>query len=75
MIKIVIITANDWQGLYLNGVLVTEDHKIDAIAALRAMDGYKFEGRLDFSNLAGVDEEWLLEQGRFPARLEYVIFK
>lgn len=65
-IKIVIVNADDWQGLYINGVLKFENHSID----------------LDvFAKFAGVEleekwcnDDWLSERGRLPDRLDDVCF-
>lgn len=63
----------DWTALYLNGVLVTQNHTLSAIEVLRAMDGYKVVDGSNFTaKTVEVDEDWLEEQGYMPEKLEDV---
>jgi hypothetical protein len=59
------ILSNDWQGLYLNGELVLEDHSLHPTKVLESL-GIKFE-------LLSANEEWLEEQGRFPEKFADVV--
>ena len=70
---IVIVQSNEWQGAYLNGVLVNQNHNITAIELLRCMDGYKLEGRLQFFTRVA-DQSWMDEVTSFPQTIEEVKF-
>lgn len=71
--EFVIAQANDWMGVYLNGVLVTQDHSISANSLLYAMSGYATQGRISISTKA-IDEAWLETQGFLPDHLNKVKF-
>ena len=70
----VAVVGDDWQGIYLNGVLVTQNHSISAVALLRHMDGYAVGGRLDLE-IREADPEWLYDRGDLPQTLDEVKFK
>lgn len=65
MIEFTIITTDDWQGVYLNGGLVTQGHTISAFQLLRNIDGYKFDGRVSFE-YKRADAKWLESYGYLP---------
>ena len=70
----VVVVGDDWQGIYLNGVLVTQNHSVSAIALLRSMDGYAVSGRLNVE-IREADPEWLCHNGDLPQTLNEVKFK
>lgn len=58
----------DWQGVYLNDVLITENHRVSAAELLLAMHGYQTDGRIYVKR---ADTEC---EDRFPDKLEDVVF-
>lgn len=69
--NIVLMNADDWQGLYINGELVEEDHKIDLVDAFDRFD-------IDsFSSLEThcVNQEWIEDAGCFPDDIEDCILE
>lgn len=65
MAKLTLVTADDWQGLYVDGVLVHEDHRI------RPGDLF------DLAPLGVLEEReadlaWMEERGRLPTSLDDV---
>lgn len=71
MANFVLAQAGDWEGLYLNGVLVTQDHSLSARNILRAMTGYSIEGRLEVETRT-VDDDWMETQGYLPEEISKV---
>lgn len=63
--KIVFITADDWEGLYIDGTLVAEGHNIPRHELMRAL------GFEDYKSLSA-DYEWLSERGTLPKKLSEV---
>lgn len=60
----VLVRADDWTGLYKNGVLIYEDHSIDLET---------------YSEIVGIpcpvkwaDDDWLIEAGHLPELLSDV---
>lgn len=61
--SVVLATGDsDWQGLYIDGQLVTEGHSISAMAALSEVAG---KGDIVFKNIV-YDAEWMDKQGYLP---------
>lgn len=56
--------GDDWEGVYINGKLVTEGHhvRIDELLQLLGIDGGQIYA----------DDAWLAEQGSLPENLEDV---
>lgn len=70
----VIAVGDDWQGAYLDGFLLTQNHSVSAVELLRSMDGYRVkEGRLTVKVMV-YDEDWLSEVGGMPESLSDVKF-
>lgn len=61
----VIARGSDWEGAYLNGTLLVQDHSLSATQLLRAMLGYSLPGRLNVE-VREVDEDWMETQGYLP---------
>jgi hypothetical protein len=62
--KITLVTAYDWEGLYIDGKLVTEGHTIHANDLFRLMgiNGQEIHA----------DDAWLGERGGLPKNLDEV---
>lgn len=63
---ITIVTGEDWQGLYINGVLVYEGHQIDIMTFCELVFDF-------WPRLIWCDDDWLEEQMCFPVKLEDVM--
>ena len=69
MSEIVFATnTDDWEGMYINGELVTENHNIDGrdVIEILAKRG------LISGSVVEVDMDWLDEIGRLPTSLSEV---
>jgi len=64
-----LVISNDYQGLYCNGVLVDQDHKISASEALCRVIEY---GGISIFRRVDCDTDWLDDLGEFPEKLEDV---
>lgn len=64
MKHIVLITADDWQGIYVNGKLMDENHSLSLRMVLEIL-GVEFS---DFT----VDQEWMENHGHLPENLSDV---
>lgn len=62
--KLDFVTADDWQGLYINSKLVLENHSLDWRHILDALD-------IEYDNDV-IDEKWMEENGRLPKDLKDV---
>ncbi len=62
--RIVLVRADDWKGLYLDGKLVEEGHRVDTIDVLHALG---IEARQVWAN-----DEWLNDRGCLPPSLRDV---
>lgn len=58
--KIVFVTADDWEGLYVDGKLRFENHSIRP---------YNIAQVLEDCEVISCDEEWLEERGFLPENL------
>lgn len=56
--------GDDWEGLYVNGVLVHEDHSI-RLEDFATLLGFNLE-------LVYVDQSWIERKGGLPNRLKEV---
>lgn len=71
----VIAVANDWQGIYLNGELLIQNHSISATQLLRYINGYRANfGPRIITEVKYVDEDWLQVIGVLPQLLDEVKF-
>lgn len=60
-----IVTCDDWQGLFCDGRLLEENHSLDLRDTIERMSvDCRFEQ---------ADEQWMNEEGRFPAELSKVV--
>lgn len=62
--KVTLVLANDWDGLYVDDKLVTQDHSIYASEALEAV-GFSV-------GVVEADDEWLKRRGQLPVSLAAV---
>ncbi len=62
--RIVLVRADDWRGLYLDGKLVDEGHRVDTIDVLHALG---IEATQCWAN-----DEWLNDRGCLPPSLRDV---
>jgi len=62
--KITLVRADDWKGLYLDGKLVDEGHRVDTIDVLHALG---IEATQFWAN-----DEWLSNLGSLPLDLKDV---
>ena len=65
--NIVIVNADDWEGLYIDGDLKTEGH---SLSLQNVLDILKIHTTFRYD----VDYEWLEEIGRLPKSLSDVKF-
>jgi hypothetical protein len=65
--QIVIAYGDDWEGLYVDGVLAEEGHSISVHHFCKALG-------IDLEQKA-VDTDWLEKGGRLPDRFEDVKFE
>lgn len=66
---ITLVTADDWEGLYVNGKLHDENHSLDY--------GFIFERLGDVPRMYAfhrirVKDEWMLDEGRLPTYLSQI---
>jgi hypothetical protein len=59
-----IVSGDDWEGLYVDGVLVYESHTLTVGRVLRGIG-------VEFTYVAP-DPQWLEERGSLPDRLDDV---
>lgn len=64
--KITFVKGDDWEGLYINGKLIKEDHSLHVEDVLEAV-GVKVD-------TLHADCEWLWDQGSLPDKLDEVVF-
>ena len=65
-LKVTIVSnGDDWNGLYLDGVLVQQGHEVSVRSVLKAL-GIECEE-------VWCDNEWLEGQGELPAALDEVV--
>jgi len=62
--KITIVDGDSWEGLYIDGKLIIENHTLSLYDVLDAI-GVKYKHVL-------VDDEWLYKHGTLPKKLSDV---
>ena len=65
--EIVLVKGDDWQGLYIDGILMSEDHSI-SIEDFAEVVGIKLSKKY-------VDLDWLEDNGYLPKLLENVVYQ
>lgn len=70
MAKLVLVRADDWEGIYVDGKLVTEGHSHDTLEAIKlAIKHGVSEAETKWAN-----DAWLHDQGNLPNKLADVKF-
>lgn len=62
---ITFVFGSDWEGMYINGKLAVEGHRLDQSHILTALG-------IDYDYKAA-DDEWLWERGSLPVSLNCVV--
>lgn len=64
--KMLTLVSNkdDWEGLYVDGILWAEDHSISSETLLKALG-------IEIEHIT-VDADWLYERGNLPNNLEEI---
>jgi len=66
----ILLRADDWEGLYVDGALIWEDHSLDDPQEwVRWVNTYMIE-ELIIRYLEGDDLDKVYEEGSFPSDLE-----
>jgi len=65
MAEVTFVHGDYWMGLYADGELVREDHRIPADDAL----SYFVNAHIEKVESFWVKDEWLNDQGNLPAKL------
>lgn len=63
---IVYVMGDDWEGVYIDGKLVNENHSVNWPYVLKQLGHYV--------SVKEVDYEWLGERGNFPEDISEVVF-
>ena len=66
--KFMLVQGDDWEGLYLNGVLFDEEHKIGNRLLVGYMNIHKTL-HVEFSSLNDQGNEWIQHEGNLPQLL------
>lgn len=69
MSQFVIVDGDDWSGIYVDGVLLTEGHSFQAGEVLQAAMNH---GPVDSIETRYADAAWLEDRGRLPTKLSDV---
>ena len=67
--QVALVRADDWQGFYVNEILVMEDHQIEIQDVMPEL----MHKSIDRFELFDADTEWLAERGGFPKKLKKVV--
>lgn len=71
MAEVILARGDDWSGMYIDGVLVYEDHRLYPDSVVKAL----VEFTVDSFRQGDVDLEWLDEQGSLPVDIDEVKWK
>lgn len=63
---VVLVSGDDWEGMYLDGVLACEGHRLSARECLEALAGKTIASVTPL----GVDQRWLEARGDLPRLLK-----
>lgn len=69
MAKVTTVIASDWQGMYIDGKKVHEDHRLRVDEVLNSLVGKKIT-ETNSIELTPRQEGWLNEIGNLPDKLE-----
>ena len=75
MTRAILVSADDWQGLYVNGELIVEDHNLDV-----PEDWVQWTNEFEIKKLENVylhqdDIDKTYDVGSFPERLDEFLHK
>ena len=73
--KIRIVTGDCWEGMYIDGQLVTEGHSVTAFDALSIVQSYQeihCKMTVEEVVITIADQDWLEDRGGLPDRLDHV---
>ena len=70
-VDIVIADADDWQGLYVNGIIEYQDHRLDLHDVLLCLEGRTIVS----AKKKYVDMNWIHNVGYLPEKIEEVIWE
>ena len=59
--KIALFWGDDWEGLYINGKLIYENHSIRAHEIITILEKHGMD-----ATCVEVNDYWLMENGRLP---------
>jgi hypothetical protein len=63
--RLILLSADDWEGLFIDGELIDEGHEIRRTELVKAMKTYStFDVKFEYFSIEG--QEWLEERGSFP---------
>lgn len=63
--KLILLSGDDWEGLFLNYRLIDERHEITRRELVKTMKDHKtFNVEFEYFSIEG--QEWLEENGNFP---------
>lgn len=68
--RIDFVCCDDWEGLYINGILRIENHHIDVFTALQVIQGWWIYGDKPISRKYYVDSEWMEDHGSLPVSFD-----
>lgn len=68
---VIVSNDNDWEGLYINGIIVSQAHRLTSSDILFYLKGHTL---VDYS-IKVCDIEWFEDQIDFPRRLSEVKIK
>lgn len=74
IMKVRLVHANDWTGLYINDDIYLEDRKIEPYDVMKLLQRIAPESTLaeiDYDDV-WADSDWLEEQGRYPDKYQDV---
>lgn len=68
MKRVLLLTADDWQALYVDEIAVTQEHKIRAMDLLSLVQEYSFSASdVDECEASQADWEKCMQDGEFPS--------
>lgn len=68
MAKLVLVRGDDWEGIYVDGNLLTEGHSIEVMDAVQLAVTH----RVTEYETQWADLTWLHDEGNLPRRLDEV---
>jgi len=71
-LQLVQITADDWEGIYFNGLLKTEGHRVPFRDLMEII--VEEGGRIEYWATIEADADWLNDLGNLPDTLREVKF-